>query len=85
MSEYGMNARQFQRCDSINSDDEHIYFTISDLNATNHYQKQSDIVQIKQSASEWSTQKNACWNDYWRWCDLYAYYYLYLSLHTTAK
>lgn len=72
MSDYcDVNVSQFHQRDTINSgDDEHIYFTISDLNTSSPYQQQSDGDQTQQSAPDWSKQKNACWQEYWRWCEL---------------
>lgn len=70
MSGYDVNVSQFHRRDSINSDDGHIYFTISDLNTSSPNQQQSDGDQTQQSESDWSKQRDACWQEYWRWCEL---------------
>lgn len=74
MFEYDMDVTKSHRSDSMNSADEHIYFTISELNASRHNerQRQSDADKVEQPASDWSKQRAACWQEYWRWCDLFS-------------
>lgn len=69
-----MNVTQSRRSDSINGEDEHIYFTISELNASRNdkHQQQFDADKAEQSVCDWPKQSTrSCWQEYWRWCDLY--------------